>query len=58
MENLPTLGQRLTLPTGWRYRVRTLDRELRLSSSYDANPPNTIVLDQFEGNYQHNPGQR
>jgi hypothetical protein len=58
IENLPTLGQRLTLPAGWRYRVRRLDRDLTLSSRYDANPPNTIVLDQFEGNYQHNPGQR
>ena len=58
LERLATLGERLTLPAGWRYRVRTLDRELTLSSSYDANPPNTIVLDQFEGNYQHNPGQR
>lgn len=58
IENLPTLGQRLTLPAGWRYRMRTLDREMTLSSSYDANPPNTVVLDQFEGNYQHNPGQR
>jgi len=58
IERLSTLGERLTLPAGWRYRTRTLDRELTLSSSYDANPPNTIVLDQFEGNYQHNPGQR
>ena len=58
IENLPTLGQRLTLPAGWRYRTRVLDRELTLSSTYDANPPNTIVLDQFEGNYPHTPGQR
>lgn len=56
--NLGTLGQRLTLPAGWRYRMRRLDQPLVLSSRYDANPPNTIVLDQFEGNYQHNPGQR
>lgn len=58
LERLATLGERLTLPTGWRYRVRTLDKDLTLSSSFDANPPNTIVLDQFEGNYQHNPGQQ
>lgn len=58
IEALATLGQRLTLPAGWRYRARTLERELVLASSYDANPPNTIVLDQFEGNYQHNPGQQ
>jgi len=58
IENLPTLGKRLKLPAGWTYRVRTLDKDLVLSSSYDADPPNTIVLDQFEGNYQHNPGQK
>jgi hypothetical protein len=55
IENLPTLGDRLTLPEGWTYRTRTLEEDLVLSSSYDADPPNTIVLDQFEGNYQHNP---
>jgi hypothetical protein len=37
--------------------LRTLDKDLALSSTYDANPPNTIVLDQFEDNYQHNPGK-
>jgi len=55
IENLPTLGKRLTLPAGWKYRTRTLEKDLVLSSSDDSNPPNTIVLDQFEGNYQHNP---
>ena len=54
IENLPTLDKRLTLPKGWTYRVRTLDKDLALSSTYNANPPNTIVLDQFEDNYQHN----
>ena len=54
IENLPTLDKRLTLPAGWKYRVRTLDKDLALSSTYDADPPNTIVLDQFEDNYQHN----
>ena len=58
IENLPTLGRRLTLPAGWKYRVRTLEADMVLSSSYDSNPPNSIVLDQFEGNYQHNPGAR
>lgn len=55
IENLPTLGDRLKLPEGWTYRTRTLDADLALTSTVDANPPNTIVLDQFEGNYQHNP---
>jgi hypothetical protein len=55
IENLPTLGSRLKLPEGWKYRTRTLDADLVISSSYDADPPNTIVLDELEGNYQHNP---
>ena len=57
IENLPTLGKRLSLPKGWTFRVRKLDKDLALSSTYDANPPNTIALDQFENNYQHNPGK-
>ena len=58
IENLPTLGKRLTLPRGWKYRVRTLEKDMVLSSSYDADPPNSVVLDQFEDNYQHNPGAK
>jgi hypothetical protein len=58
IENLPSLGKRLTLPKGWKYRVRTLGKDMILSSSYNATPPNSIVLDQFENNYQHNPGAR
>lgn len=58
IENLPTLGERLTLPEGWTYRVRTLKEDLVLSASYDTDPPNTVVLDQFEGNYQYNPGAK
>jgi hypothetical protein len=58
LENLPTLAKRLTLPTGWTYRVRTLDKDLALASTYDANPPNSIVLDQLENNYQHNTVQK
>ena len=58
IENLPTLGKRLTLPAGWTYRVRTLDKDLALSSNYNSDPPNTIVLDQFEDNFQYNAGQK
>ncbi len=57
IENLPTLAKRLTLPKGWTYRVRTLKKYLALSSTYNSNPPNTIVLDQFEDNYQFNSGK-
>lgn len=58
IENLPTLGERLTLPKGWQFRSRTLDKEMVLTATADSDPPNTVVLDQFEGNYQYNPGQR
>jgi hypothetical protein len=56
IENLPTLGKRLTLPTGWKFRTRKLDKDMTLTATADSNPPNTIVLDQFEGNYQYNAG--
>jgi len=58
IENLPTLGKRLTLPAGWKYRMRTLKNDLVLSSNKNSNPPNSIVLDQFENNYQHNPSPK
>ena len=54
IENLPTLGNRLTLPEGWKFRSRTLEKEMILTATADSNPPNTIVLDQLEGNYQYN----
>jgi hypothetical protein len=54
IENLPTLGKRLTLPQGWQFRSRKLDKDMTLTSIADSNPPNSIVLDQFEGNYQYN----
>lgn len=56
IENLPTLGKRLTLPSGWQFRSRKLDQEMVLTATADSNPPNTVVLDQFEGNYQFNAG--
>ena len=56
IENLPTLGKRLTLPKGWNFRARKLDKEMTLTSTADSNPPNTIVLDEFEDNYQYNAG--
>ena len=56
IDNLPTLGKRLTLPKGWNFRARKLDKDMTLTSTADSNPPNTIVLDQLEGNYQYNAG--
>ncbi|MGZ5214588.1 MAG: hypothetical protein ACXWEN_12680 [Actinomycetota bacterium] len=52
VDNLPTLGDRLSLPEGWQFRVRTLDSELVMAATYDDDPPNMIVLDEFENNYQ------
>lgn len=50
-EKLPTLGARLKLPDGWKYRVRKLDSDLVMSSEAGANPAH-IVLDEFENIYQ------
>lgn len=52
VDKLPTLGDRLSLPEGWRFRVRTLEEDLVMAVTYDDDPPNTIVLDEFENNYQ------
>ncbi|MBK7727738.1 MAG: hypothetical protein IPJ33_04310, partial [Gammaproteobacteria bacterium] len=54
IENLPTLGERLKLPEGWKFRSRKLDQEMILTSTADSEPPNTIVLDELVGNYQYN----
>ena len=48
---LPTLGDRLSLPKGWQFRVRTLEEELVMSATYDTDPRNTIVLDGLENNH-------
>ncbi|WP_051370908.1 hypothetical protein [Streptomyces sp. 142MFCol3.1] len=48
VEQLPTLGERLRLPDGWQYRVRTLDEDLRVGAHGDAH----IVFDEYENNYQ------
>ena len=54
IENLPTLGERLKLPEGWKFRARKLDQDMILTCTADSNPPNTIVLDELVGNYQYN----
>jgi hypothetical protein len=48
MADLPTLGQRLKLPTGWSYRTRVLDQALNLSSNGLA----TILQDDLKNTYQ------
>ena len=52
VDRLPTLGERLALPEGWTYRARTLENELVMRATYDSDPPNTVVLDELENNYQ------
>ena len=54
IENLPTLGERLKLPEGWKFRSRKLDQDMILTCTADSTPPNTIVLDELVGNYQYN----
>lgn len=55
VDKLPALGERLSLPPGWQFRVRTLSEDLVIAATYDDDPPNTIVLDELENNYQRVP---
>jgi hypothetical protein len=57
IDKLPTLGERLSLPEGWKFRVRKLEKVLIMEATYEADPPNTIVWDEFENNYQRNRNQ-
>ncbi|HSP36905.1 MAG TPA: hypothetical protein VLR26_04045, partial [Frankiaceae bacterium] len=52
VDKLPTLGERLALPEGWTYRARTLENELVMRTTYDSDPPNTVMFDELENNYQ------
>ncbi len=45
--DLPGLGARLALPTGWQYRVRTLDTPLVVSTPGEA----TVVQDELQNTY-------
>lgn len=48
LAKLPSLGRRLRLPPGWRYRTRRLARKLVLSADGRA----TITQDQLQNTYQ------
>lgn len=48
-DDLATLGDRLELPAGWSYRVRTLDEPLRLVSTDGVA---TVVQDELQNTYQ------
>jgi hypothetical protein len=47
-KDLPGLGARLTLPTGWSFRARTLTATLELKASGTA----TVVQDELKNTYQ------
>ena len=46
--SLSTLGDRLGLPDGWAYRVRTLDEELVVDTTHTVA---TVLQDEFEHTY-------
>jgi hypothetical protein len=48
-EQLANLGQRLQMPDGWTYRVRTPDQDLVVQARDGVAH---VVLDEFENNYQ------
>jgi hypothetical protein len=48
-EQLPNLGERLHMPDGWTYRVRTPDHDLVVQARDGVAH---VVLDEFENNYQ------
>jgi hypothetical protein len=48
---LRTLGDRLTLPAGWSYRVRRLKRDLTLRARTQA----TVIQDDLQNTYQRLP---
>jgi hypothetical protein len=48
VDTLATLGSRLALPEGWRFRARVLDDELRVDTTGE---PATVFQDEFENTY-------
>ena len=46
--SLHTLGERLQMPEGWTYRVRTLDQELIVDTTATKA---TVLQDEFENSY-------
>jgi len=47
--SLATLGSRLTLPTGWSYRARTLSADLSITAIGGVA---TVIQDDFQNSYQ------
>jgi hypothetical protein len=55
LESLETLGDRLELPEGWRYRVRTLDADQDLYMVPDDGIAH-VVQDELQNTYMYLPG--
>jgi len=51
--DLPGLASRLTLPTGWSYRVRTLTGPLVVAT---ANRPAQVLQDNLANSYSEETG--
>ena len=47
-ETLPSLGERLSMPAGWSYRVRVLETELVVDTTQSLA---TVLQDEFENSY-------
>ena len=47
-EGLATLGERLSMPDGWRYRTRVLDEELVVDTTATVA---TVIQDELENTY-------
>lgn len=48
LSDLPTLGERLMLPEGWRYHARTLESDLVLTANGEA----IVIQDELGNTYQ------
>ena len=48
LERLDSLGERLAMPEGWRYRTRILDEELVIDTT---DHPATALPDELENTY-------
>jgi hypothetical protein len=53
LADLPSLAPRLTLPSGWAYRVRTLSKPLIIAT---ANHPAQVLQDNLEDSYSREKG--
>jgi len=47
-ERLETLGEKLTMPSGWSYRSRLLEEELVVDTTRTIA---TVLQDEFENSY-------